>query len=118
MKRKYTKKKGHFFPVPNELFSLNLCAAEIAIYCFLMSREDRKKYTCHPSFATIGKALNLSKNTVIKYVRSLEDKELIETERTQIFTESGLKWNGSLMYRILPIHQAVDAFHQRQLEKY
>lgn len=51
----------------------------------------------------------------MKYVRELEEKELVTTERTSVFTRDGMKLNGNLMYHILPIKQAVDAFHRRQL---
>ena len=90
----------------------------IALYAFLMRMEDRKTYTCYPSFKTIGNALKMSKNTVIKYVRLLEEKELISTEHTIVEHHDGSLKNGALMYKILPIQQAVDAFHRRQLFNY
>ena len=61
---------------------MDLSAGEIALYAFLIRMEDRKTYTCYPSFKTIGNALKMSRNTVMKYVRLLEEKELISTERT------------------------------------
>ena len=54
--------------LPNEIFNMDLTAGEIALYAFLMRMEDRKSYTCYPSFKTIGNALQMSKNTVMKYV--------------------------------------------------
>ena len=33
-------------------------------------------------------------------------------------TRDGTLKNGNLMYKILPIKQAVDAFHRRQLNHY
>ena len=69
--------------LPNEIFNMDLNAGEIALYAFLMRMEDRKTYTCYPAFKTIGEALKMgSKNTVMKYVRLLEEKELIKTEHT------------------------------------
>ena len=111
-------KQGNFFMLPNEIFNMDLSAGEIALYAFLMRMEDRKTYTCYPSFKTIGNALEMSKNTVMKYVRLLEEKELIETKRTIVEHHDGVLRNGNLMYRILPIKQAVDAFHRRQLFNY
>ena len=109
-------KKSNYFMLPNELFSMDLSAGAIALYAFLMRMEDRKTFSCYPSFDTIGKALGIrSKNTVMKYVRELEEKEFVTTERTSVFTRDGMKLNGNLMYHILPIKQAVDAFHRRQL---
>ena len=36
----------NFFPLPNELFHLGLDFGEIAVYAYLMYREDRRNYTC------------------------------------------------------------------------
>lgn len=108
-------RKGNFFPLPNEIFNMDLCAGEIALYSYLMRMEDRKTYTCYPSFKTIGKALRMSRNTVMKYVRSLEDKCLIVTERTSVITSKRIKRNGNLKYQILPIQCAVDEYHRKQL---
>lgn len=109
-------KQGNYFMLPNEIFNMDLSAGEIALYAFLMRMEYRKTFSCYSSFDTIGKALGIkSKNTVMKYVRQLEEKELIETERTLVESHDGTLRNGSLMYKILPINQAVDAFHRQQL---
>ena len=113
------KKQGNYFMLPNEIFNMDLTAGEIALYAFLMRMEDRKTYTCYPSFKTIGEALKMgSKNTVMKYVRMLEEKELIEMKRTIVEHHDGSLRNGNLMCRILPIKQAVDSFHRRQLFNY
>ena len=110
------KRKGNYFPLPNEIFNMDLSAAEIALYAFLMRMEDRKTFQCYPAFETIGEAVGMgSKNTVMKYVRMLEEKELIETKHTVVEHHDGTLRNGNLMYKILPIKQAIDAFHRRQL---
>ena len=61
----------HYFPLPNEIFCLDLSAGEIAVYAYLMYCEDRKTFQCHPSYKTIGSAVGLSKNTVKKYIDGL-----------------------------------------------
>ena len=66
----------HFFPLPNEIFSLGLSTGEIAVYAYLMFCEDRETYQCYPGYKTIGKALQMSTNTVRKYVSQSEDKHL------------------------------------------
>ena len=112
-------KQGNYFMLPNEIFNMDLSTGEIAVYAFLMRMEDRKTFQCYPSFETIGKAGGIrSKNTVMKYVRKQEKKELIETERTVVEHRDGTLRNGNLMYKMLPIKQAVDAFHRRQLNRY
>ena len=108
------KPAGNFFPLPNVIFGLDLLPGEIAVYAYLMYRENRQTYQCHPSYATIGRAIHMSPNTVRKYVSSLVEKRLIYTEPTSIITKKGEKRNGSLLYTILPIQFSIDQFYQRQ----
>ena len=106
----------YYYLVPNEVFNLGLSSHEIAVYNYLLRCEDRRTYQCHPSYATIGKAVGMSRNTVRKYVQELEERGLIRTERTSIITRDGRKQNGSLLYTILPIQFSMDQFYQRQLD--
>ena len=114
----YVKKDTikNYFPLPNAIFDLGLHHLEINIYAYLLRIEDRRTYQCHPSYATIGKAVGMSRNTVRKYVQELEERGLIVTERTSIITQDGRKQNGSLLYTILPIQFSIDQFYQRQLD--
>ena len=105
-----------YFPLPTEIFYLGLSYGEIAVYSYLLYRENRKTFQCYPSYRSIGKALKMSRNTVSKYVQLLVDKELISTELTSIFTKDNKKFNGNLLYTILPIEQAKQLFYKRQLE--
>lgn len=105
----------NYFMVPNEIYNLGLNSSEISIYGYLLRCEDRKTYQCHPSYRTIGSAVALSKNTVRKYVSSLEEKGLIYTEPSTITTRDGRVRNGSLIYTIRPVQEAVELYHQRQL---
>lgn len=106
----------NYFMVPNEVFSLGLNSNEISIYNYLLRCEDRKNYQCHPSYRTIGNAVNLCENTVRKYVSSLEEKGLIRTDPSRITTWDGRVRNGSLIYTIRPVQEAVELYHQRQLK--
>ena len=106
----------HYYLVPNEVFNLGLSSHEIAVYNYLLRCEDRRTYQCHPSYRTIGRAVQLSENTVRKYVQELEERGLIVTERTSIITRDGRKQNGSLLYTILPIQFSIDQFYQRQMD--
>ncbi|HCA29811.1 MAG: helix-turn-helix domain-containing protein [Oscillospiraceae bacterium] len=107
----------NYFPLPNEIFCLGLCSGELSVYSYLLYREDRKTFQCWPSYKTIGAATNMSRNTVRKYVEMLEQKHFITTEYTQVFTKNGKKYNGNLKYTIRPIDEAVEYYHQFQLEK-
>ena len=105
----------NYFPIPNEVFSLGLTPGEISVYCYLMYRENRETHQCHPSYKTIGKALQMSINTVKKYVDSLREKHLITTEPTEIITKSGIKRNGNLLYTIRPVEEAIRYHLELQL---
>ncbi|MCI8605055.1 MAG: helix-turn-helix domain-containing protein [Ruminiclostridium sp.] len=120
MSKKYSKRDPikDYFPLPNEIFCLGLSYGEIAVYSYLLYRENRKTFQCYPSYRSIGKALRMSRNTVSKYVQLLVDKELISTEPTSIFTKDNKKLNGNLLYTILPIEQAKQYFYKRQLEDF
>lgn len=107
----------NYFLVPNEVFHIGLSYPEISIYCYLLSIEDRETYQCWPSYKTIGKALGMCKNTVSKYVRSLEEKGLIRTEPTMVRSKDGRPLNGNLLYTICPIQAAVEAFYERQFRQ-
>ena len=97
----------HYYLVPNEVFNLGLSSHEIAVYNYLLRCEDRKTYQCHPSYRTIGRAVQLSENTVRKYVAGLEEKGLIRTEPSTVTTKDGRVRNGSLIYTIRPIREAI-----------
>ena len=92
---------GNFFPLPNEIFNMDLCAGEIALYSYLMRMEDRETYSCYPSFKTIGNALKMSRNTVMKYVHSLEEKGLITTEHTSVIFRSTVRWTSSTKSKLI-----------------
>lgn len=52
-------------------------ARTIAVYGYLLFREDRKTYQCLVSYRMIGEAIGKSVNTVRKYVMELEERGLI-----------------------------------------
>ena len=107
----------NYFPLPNEIFILGLNSGEIAVYTYLLYLENRKTFQCWPSYKTIGRAVDMSQNTVRKYVMALEEKALISTEPTSVCTRSGQKRNGSLLYTIRPVQEALDLFYERQLAR-
>ena len=102
------------FPVPNILLDMDLPASAVAVYLYLLRSADRKTNQCHPSEATIAKRLHLSRNTVAKYVRLLEERGLIITEHTKIITKNGIKKNGSLLYTIIPLQKVMEQHYEQQ----
>jgi len=108
-------KNGNFTMFPNEALCMDLSVGEIALYLYLLFREDKKTYTCYPSGNQIAKDLNLSRSTVRKYIELLERKGLISTEQTSIYTKKYGKQNGNLKFTILPIKNVADAYFERQI---
>ena len=106
---------GKIFLLPNEIFTLRLSAGEIAVYAYLLFCEDRETHLCYPSFRKIVECTGMSPNTVRKYITQLEDKRLIETLPTTVWILDGTARNGTLLYTILPIHEAVNYHLERQL---
>ena len=108
-------RQGGFFLLPNQIFILGLSAGEIAVYGYLIFCEDRETHVCYPSFRKIGERTGMSPNTVRKYITRLGDKHLIETLPTTVWTLDGTARNGTLLYTILPIYEAVNYHLERQL---
>ena len=106
-----------YFPLPKEVFSLGLSAAEIAIYAYLLFCEDRQTFQCWPSYRKIGEAVGLSPNTIRKHIRSLEEHGLLITEPTMVTTKKGYKRNGNLRFTIRPIQAALQQDYDRQMQK-
>ena len=106
---------GNFFSLPNELFLLGLSAGELAVYSFLKRCENQKTHQCWPSIRTIGVAVGMSENTVRKYIRRLEERELITTEPTEVITKSSGKRNGNLLFTLRPVQEVIGEYYDRQL---
>lgn len=103
------------FPVPNELLCFDLPAGAVAVYIYLLRHADRRMNQCYPSEAAMARDLHLACNTVAKYVRLLEERGLIVTERTQMQMRNGIRKNGSLRYTIIPMYEVMEQRYQRQL---
>ena len=85
------------------------------MYSYLMFRENRVTYECWPSYSTIGSAVHMSDNTVRKYVDLLRQKRLIDTDHTKVRWQSGESRNGTLLYHVRLIHEAIDYYQEMQL---
>lgn len=107
----------NYFPLPNEIFSLDLTTGELAVYAYLLYIENRENYQSRASYATIGHAIHREKKTVMRYVSGLVEKRLISVEPTLVHPAGEKPRNGSLLYTIRPIREAVDYKNERQLAK-
>ena len=108
---------GNFFSLPNEIFQLELNAGELSVYCFLRRCENHRTHQCWPSIKTIGQAVQMSENTVRKYIRQLEERGLITTEPTEVITKSSGRRNGNLLFTLSPIGEVIDQHYDHQLEE-
>lgn len=63
----------------------------------------------------MAKVLHLSRNTVAKHMRLLEEHGLIITEWTQIQMKNGIRKNGNLRYTIVPMHEVLEQCYQRRM---
>ena len=109
--------RGNFFSLPNELFQLGLDYGELAVYSFLKRCENRKTHQCWPSIKTIGQAVGMSENTVRKYIRRLEERDLITTEPTEVITRASGRRNGNLLFILRPIQEVVNQYYDHQMEQ-
>ncbi len=108
-------RQGGFFLLPNEIFTLGLSAGEIAVYAYLLFCEDRETHQCWPSIGRICQHTGMSANTVAKYIRQLEERQLIDVEPTKVRTKSGEVRNGTLQFTVRPIQEVVNYHLERQL---
>ena len=76
-----------------------------------------KTFQCHPSYATLGEAVNMSNNTVAKHVEGLVRKGLITTEHTTVKTRDGRTHNGSLLYTLCPLAPLEQAYFEKQIRE-
>ena len=106
---------GRFFLLPNEIFTLGLSPGELSIYAYLMFCEDRETHQCWPSIGKICQHTGMSANTVAKYIRQLEERQLIDVEPTKVRMKSGEVRNGTLQFTIRPIQEAVNYKLERDL---
>lgn len=103
------------FPMPNELFLFDLSANALAVYVYLLYRADRRTGQCYPGMPTMARALHLSRSTVLRCIKALEECGLIVTEHTDIVSKRGIKRNGNLRYTIVPMQQVMSERQERSL---
>ena len=103
-----------FYQMSNAIFCYDLKPIPLAVYSYLVCCAGQKDL-CWPSIKTIGKAVGMSENTVRKYIRQLEERELIATEPTEVITKTNGKRNGNLLFTLRPIREVIDEHYASQL---
>lgn len=70
--------QSYFVPVPNSFFgNSNLTIYEKMIYIYLWGFGGGDKKLCYPSQGRMSKELNISKLTIIRSLKTLEEKGFI-----------------------------------------
>ena len=105
------------FPLPNEVFQLGLKAGDLLVYIYLQYQKGVRNDQCWPSYATIGRAVGMSRKTVQKHIGALVDKGLIQTENTTVRWRDGCAYNGNLLYTLTPIGQVLKEREKELLDK-
>ena len=111
----FTRPEDHYAALPNVVWGLGLTPGELATYMYLIFREDRQTYRCHPSYEEIGRAIGRDKRSIPKYIDGLVEKRLIEVEPTTLTLADGTRCNGTLEYHLLNPRLAVEHFNERAL---
>ena len=119
MRNKYYTSRDpikNYFPLPNEVFALGSHRGVGGLQLSDVHRgSDDVSVPCE--LPDDWYAVNMSPNTVRKYVTELVERGLIQTERTTIITQDGRKQNGSLLYTLLPIQISIQQFYEQKLAK-
>ena len=111
----FTRPEDRYAALPNAVRGLGLTACELATYMYLIFRENRQTFRCHPSYEEIGRAIGRDKRSVPKYIDGLVEKRLIEVEPTTLTLADGTRCNGTLEYHLLNPRIAVDHFNAQAL---
>lgn len=83
IKEQNLRKIKSFLWIRTEVFNNpDLSGSDIMVYASLMSHMNNKTKECYPSIARIAKEARLSKDTVIKCLRKLEETKLISRKHT------------------------------------
>ena len=73
-------KAGKYFFIPNDIFDYNLTPRAFTVLCYLAHVSDNMG-ECFPSRYTIGKHCHITRSTVDKALKELEENGLIGIEK-------------------------------------
>jgi len=71
--------KGNYFQVPNRKQLMELDGMSIAVYTMLCARADEGG-KCFPSLTRLAKDAGVSRDTVVRRIKTLEEKGLLSIE--------------------------------------
>ena len=99
METKTIKMEVPYFQVANDIFEIGLSNNEILVYIYLARCSNNS--TAFPSYKTIGEKTGISRDTAIRVMKKLENKNLIYKETRKFIKETDDKqkvFNKSNVY--------------------
>ena len=72
-KNQLNSMKRNYFKVPCKIYEMGLSLTAIGIYTYLAKQSEE----FNPAISVISRSLGISKNTVIKYIKELKDRNIL-----------------------------------------
>lgn len=85
----------YYFAVPNEIFRNGITACEFSILAYLFCRQMKKLPPTN--LMTVKMNLSVSRNTMKKYVRILENRGLVSLRRDKRFLRGSVSLRDTIM---------------------
>ena len=86
----------NYFQVQEDIFEYGLSPYDIAVYCYLAMRRNRKTGTAWPAIASIAEACKMGESTVRRSLRILREKGLIQVEQHYQSTRRGNRQTANI----------------------
>ena len=71
----------NFTRIPNSAFDLHLSSIEFHVLCYLLKCRNSVTGKCFPSYNRIVSDCHISRSSVVKAVKQLEEKNIITVTR-------------------------------------
>ncbi len=71
----------NFTRIPNSAFDLELSSIEFHVLCYLLKCRNSVTGKCFPSYSRIERDCHISRSSVVKAVKQLEEKNIITVTR-------------------------------------
>ncbi len=71
----------NFTRIPNSAFDLHLSSIEFHVLCYLLKCRNSVTGKCFPSYSRIERDCHISRSSVVKAVKQLEEKGVITVTR-------------------------------------
>ena len=103
-----------FVRIPNKLFELKLSVYEFTVMCYLDRCINSYTGMCFPSYNKISTDMNISRSTVIRAVKSLKEKGIIDVRNN---FENHYQRSNNYKLTHTPFHWATGLCSERNTNK-